>query len=125
MVTARREELGLTKESAARLARISPITWRKVEDDAGEVMGAKYAAISTVLWADSGAIKEYLSGGSEPVEPAPVDAYIADAPDPVIERMLEAVKTEHPDWLYQWAERVVTERRRDRSAAKRNHPRTG
>lgn len=124
MVTARREALGLTKEAAARLAKISSITWKKVEDGEG-VMGPKYAAISSVLWSDAGAIKEYLAGGAEPSEPAPVEDYIADAPDPVVETMLETIKGQHPDWVYQWAVGVVEERRSTRSAAKRKQGRTG
>lgn len=125
MVNARREALGLTKEAAARLARISSITWRKVEDGEGGVMAPKYAAISNVLWSDAGAVKEYLAGGPEPVEPSPVEDYIVEAPDPVLETMLETIKKQHPDWVYQWATRVVDERRASRSATKRNHGRTG
>ena len=124
MVTARREALGLTKEAAARLAKITSITWKKVAD--GEpVMNTKYAVISNVLWSDPGAIKKYLAGGPEPSEPVPVEDYIADAPDPVVETMLETIKDQHPDWVYQWASRVVEERRAGRSAAKRSQDRTG
>jgi hypothetical protein len=124
MVTARREALGLTKEAAARLAKITSITWKKVED--GEpVMNTKYAVISNVLWSDPGAIKTYLTGGPEPSEPAPVEDYIAEAPDPVVETMLETIRKEHPDWVYQWATKVVAERRSDRSATKRNQDRAG
>lgn len=119
MVTARREELGLTKEAAARLARISSITWKKVEDGV-QVMDPKYATISSVLWADAGAIKDYLTGGPDPAEPAPVEDYVADAPDPVVEQMLETIQREHPDWLYQWAARVVAGRRGSGPNTKRN-----
>jgi transcriptional regulator with XRE-family HTH domain len=125
MVTARREELGLTKEAAARLAKISSITWKKVEDGEKGVMAPKYAAISNVLWADPGAIKTYLAGGAEPDALTPAEDYIADAPDPVIETMLETIHAQHPEWVYAWAVRVVEERRTNRSATKRKNGRAG
>lgn len=124
LVAARRKELGLSKEAAARLANISSITWKRVEDGK-PVQDAKYAKVSAALGWDAGAIEDYLAGGIEPDTTVPAADYVADAPDPVVEQMLETIRREHPDWLHQWAERLVAEQRDARSDAKRSHPRTG
>ncbi len=124
LVAARRKELGLSKEAAARLAGISSITWKRIEDGDG-VRDAKYASASAALgWAPD-AMERYLKTGQPPSESSPVEDYIADAPDPVVETMLETIRAQHPDWVYVWAARVVDERRSNRSATKRNNGRTG
>ncbi|PWK81647.1 helix-turn-helix protein [Lentzea atacamensis] len=124
LVAARRKELGLSKEAAARLAGISSITWKRIEDG-DPVQDAKYASASTALNWDPSAMENYLADGLPPHEPSPAEDFIADAPDPVVETMLETIRKQHPDWVYKWAMRVVDERRGGRSAAKRNQGRAG
>lgn len=120
LVAERRTLLGLSKESASRLAGISSITWKRVEDGL-RIRDANYPAVATALGWPAASINAYLIGGDEPQpEELPADDLIINAPGPVIERMLEAVKSEHPDFIYRWAARVVAERRGSDSATKRN-----
>lgn len=124
LVAARRKELGLSKEAAARLAGISSITWKRIEDGA-EVRDAKYASASAALGWEPDAMELNLKTGRIPRGSGPAEDFLTDAPDPVIETMLETIRAQHPDWVYAWAARVVEERRANRSATKRNNGRAG
>jgi DNA-binding XRE family transcriptional regulator len=119
LVAARRKQLGLGKEAAARLANISSITWKRIEDGL-TVRDPSYVAASMALGWEPNAMEDYLVKGVIPREQGTAEEYIADAPDPVVETMLETIRREHPDWLYRWATRVVDEHRNSRSATKRN-----
>lgn len=120
LVLARRDELSISREAAARLADINRATLRRVEE-ALPVRATNYAAIAEALGWPRASINAFLAGGPEPrpEEESPQD-FIASAPDPVIERMLDAVKAEHPEWVYRWAAQVVAERRSSGSTTRRN-----
>jgi hypothetical protein len=60
-VAERRVELRLTKEAAARLVSMSPITWKRVEDGQ-PVRELSYAGIETALKWPAGKVRQVLAG---------------------------------------------------------------
>jgi transcriptional regulator with XRE-family HTH domain len=75
LVTRRREELGLTKEEAARRVPMSSQTLKKVED-AERVTGVSYAKVDVAMHWERGSCKSILAGG----DPRPLVETVAAAP---------------------------------------------
>jgi transcriptional regulator with XRE-family HTH domain len=79
-ITARREELGLSKSAAARLAGVSRPAWDAWENGA-KPYDSKYAAIERALEWERGSVRAILAGGA----PTPRPPRDSDAPPPGID----------------------------------------
>lgn len=104
LVADRRKALGMSKEAAARVAEISRITWRKVEN--GEsVRDVTYASVDRALGWVSGGAESVLSGGTPRVRSdiPEVDVVLTDHEAGSVRlaaRMLEAIRAEYGEAVY-------------------------
>lgn len=108
LVADRRKALGMSKEAAARVAEISRITWRKVEN--GEsVRDITYAAVDRALNWTSGSAEAALDGGTPRVQSDVVEADVILTDHEagsvrLVGRLLEAIRAEYGEAVYSAAQ---------------------
>lgn len=120
-VAARRNARRMSKDGAAAEARISRITWRKVEDGR-PVRDTSYAAVEEALRWEPGSAARIMTGG-DPVL-MPEDSTATPDPDLVASaaKVLELVLAQFGPEVYEAAHEVIhggrpnTDRSRDRRA---------
>lgn len=115
-VLARRLDLGLSKEEAARRGRLSVKTWTSVENGK-EVRLTTYVGVEDALDWKRGSVGAVLDGG----DPTPVEPPAEDEPIEVehAARVLELVRAQYGEEVYRAAIARLDEGRAGRDVSRR------
>lgn len=119
LVAARRKELRLSVETAAKRAKINRLTWKSIEDgEERERRDTTFPGVEDALEWERGSVDRIMRGRS-PIEINPPEAEVPDAVEDAA-RLLQLVRKQFGEAVYEEALKVVERAGTDTERIRRN-----